>query len=510
MTDHEVQKPAGAVPLPVANFPKQAIVVVHGMGEQMPMDTIKGFVRAAWETTTGLATTELPEPTAVWSKPDVRTGSLELRRITTRQTIKTDSFAKGVRSDFYELYWADLSGGSTWNHVRDWIGGLLLRNPFTRVPSSVMQAWLVLWLITLAVIVVLIAAMLPETAAIGPYQLWDCPPLKWLRGFRGWLLTILTGALGLVATSFITPYFGRVVRYTRAKPDNIAARKQIRERGLALLSELHQKEYERIIVVGHSLGSILAYDLISYFWAEHQAARVVTTGSDEFRALLDIEAALQQIETALREIETKGADPKTVLAPAVAAFHTAQTKFAHLLRTRNDAERRWLITDFVTLGSPLTHAEFLMASSSRDLRKRQSEREYPRSPPIREQLDPGYEPIARAAGFDLCNPAELLAFPFGGNQWQLHHATPYAAVRWTNIYDPAVLVALGDLISGPLAPVFGPGIIDVNLKEVRGQQSLRFTHTRYWSLPDGNPAEVPKHIEELRKALDLGGQFRRL
>src|SRR5712672_2631417 len=78
MTDHEVQQPAGTVPLPIANFPKQAIVVIHGMGEQMPMDTIKGFVRAVWETTTGLATTELPDPTAVWSKPDVRTGSLEL------------------------------------------------------------------------------------------------------------------------------------------------------------------------------------------------------------------------------------------------------------------------------------------------------------------------------------------------------------------------------------------------------------------------------------------------
>ena len=235
MNNGQTQPPVAAG-LPVANFPKQAIVVIHGMGEQMPMDTIKGFVRAAWETTTGLATTELPDPTAVWSKPDVRTGSLELRRITTRQTIKTDSFAKGVRSDFYELYWADLSGGSTWNHVRDWIGGLLLRNPFTRVPRSVMLAWIVLWLITLAVIVVSIAAVLPETAAIGPYHLWDYPPLKWLRGSRGWQLTILTGALGLVATSFIVPYFGRVVRYTRAKPDNIAARKQIRERGLALLS----------------------------------------------------------------------------------------------------------------------------------------------------------------------------------------------------------------------------------------------------------------------------------
>ena len=140
--------------------------------------------------------------------------------------------------------------------------------------------------------------------------------------------------MGLVATSFITPYFGRVVRYTRAKPDNIAARKQIRERGLALLSELHKKEYERIIVVGHSLGSILAYDLISYFWAEHRPRVSSPPARTNSRRCSDIEAALQQIETALREIETKCADPKTVLAPAVAAFHTAQTKFAHLLRTR--------------------------------------------------------------------------------------------------------------------------------------------------------------------------------
>src|SRR4029077_15690714 len=126
---------------PVSGFPKQAIVVIHGMGEQTPMDTIKSFVRAVWETDAEITANGLPNPAAVWSKPDVRTGSLELRRITTRESIKTDSFARGVRSDFYELYWADLSGGSTWNHVRDWIGGLLLRNPFTRVPSSVMLAW---------------------------------------------------------------------------------------------------------------------------------------------------------------------------------------------------------------------------------------------------------------------------------------------------------------------------------------------------------------------------------
>ena len=93
---HGQDKP-DAPALPVARFPKQAVVVIHGMGEQMPMDTIKRFVRAAWQTTTGLATKDLPNPTEVWSKPDVRTGSLELRRITTRQTVPTTTFDKGVR-----------------------------------------------------------------------------------------------------------------------------------------------------------------------------------------------------------------------------------------------------------------------------------------------------------------------------------------------------------------------------------------------------------------------------
>jgi hypothetical protein len=228
----------------------------------MPMDTIKAFVRAAWQTTTDLATTDLPNPTEVWSKPDVRTGSLELRRITTRQSVPAPpAFPGGVRSDFYELYWADLSGGSTWSQVKDWILGLLFRNPFTRVPPDVRPAWLVLWLIAIVVAVVLVAAAIPKDAHLGSLDLWTVPPFSWLRG-AGWLITALGALFASIAASFIVPYFGRVVRYTVAKPDNVAARENIRKRGLALLDELH-KGYDRIIIVGHSLGSILAYDLIS-------------------------------------------------------------------------------------------------------------------------------------------------------------------------------------------------------------------------------------------------------
>ena len=54
MANGQTPQAAAAVDHPVAHFPKQAIVVIHGMGEQMPMDTIKGFVHAAWETVTDL------------------------------------------------------------------------------------------------------------------------------------------------------------------------------------------------------------------------------------------------------------------------------------------------------------------------------------------------------------------------------------------------------------------------------------------------------------------------
>src|SRR5262252_3727938 len=114
----------------------QAVVVIHGMGEQRPMDTIKAFVKAAWETDAVITANKLPHPAQVWSKPDVRTGSLELRRITTRESIPSASFPHGVRTDFYELYWADLTAGSTWEQFTGWVCGLLFRPLCTRPPTT--------------------------------------------------------------------------------------------------------------------------------------------------------------------------------------------------------------------------------------------------------------------------------------------------------------------------------------------------------------------------------------
>ena len=134
------------------------------------------------------------------------------------------------------------------------------------------------------------------------------------------------------------------------------------------------------------------------------------------------------------------------------------------------------------------------------------EREDPTSPPIREQLVGDAIGKAKNAKFKLDeNKPQLLCFPFGEKkQWQLHHAAPFAAVRWTNIYDPAFAVFCGDVISGPVAPTFGPGVIDVSLKNLQGRQSLRFTHTRYWA--QYSKSKASPQVLALRNAIDLGAQ----
>jgi hypothetical protein len=104
-------------------------------------------------------------------------------------------------------------------------------------------------------------------------------------------------------------------------------------------------------------------------------------------------------------------------------------------------------------------------------------------------------PIATPA-----SQTRLMSFPVpnAANTWMLHHAAPFAAVRWTNVFDPATRVFFGDVIGGPLVGIFGPAIIDIDLKARRGgRQSRSFTHTKYWDVD-----EAPR-IRACREAVNL-------
>jgi hypothetical protein len=485
--------PGSAGPAPTPHADVQAVVVIHGMGEQRPMDTIKAFVQAVWETDPVISQNGLPHPNQVWSKPDLRTGSLELRRITTRESTPSAQFPRGVRTDFYELYWADLTAGSTLDQFTGWIRGLLFR-PLSRVPPNVRLAWVVLWIASLLVLLIAGLSVLPAEA-------WKTLGISWLADWH-WLLAPVAAAFGLVLHKLATAYFGRVVRYTRADPDNIASRQAVRERGLKLLNALHEGDYyKRIVIVSHSLGTILAHDLLNYFWAQREASRKIETTSPVFDLLCALESAAADVERS----PTPAALAKYYKEQRCLRLALASRAAQPAVTSANQVppDPRWLISDLVTLGSPLTHAEFLIASSRDDLAKRKLERELPQSPPVREDLDPKVFALAQATkklpvgpSFDV---SRLISFPLPSTPatWELHHAAPFAVVRWTNIYDRAALVYRGDIIGGPLADVFGPAIVDVDLQKLRGN-SRSFTHTKYWAI-DGEL----KHIEALRKAVNL-------
>jgi hypothetical protein len=93
-----------------------------------------------------------------------------------------------------------------------------------------MLAWIALWIVAILVIILAIATALPAGASIGGFRPWEHIPLRWLSTMPGWALVMLMLLLGAVVHRFVVPYFGRVVRYTQATPDNIAARKNVRER----------------------------------------------------------------------------------------------------------------------------------------------------------------------------------------------------------------------------------------------------------------------------------------
>jgi hypothetical protein len=478
--------PPSAPPPPVAlsSFAKQAVIIVHGMGEQRPMDTLKGFVRTVWEDASGVAATAYPRPKAIWSKPDNRTGSLELRRITTRESIGTSQWPGGVRTDFYELYWADLTAGSTWGQFVAWVRYLLWRR-WSNVPSDVKSAWLALWVISALVLLLSVIAVLPGSAwhYFGRAASWR------------WLFVLLAAALLPAIHNNATRTFGRVVRYTRAEPDNIAARAAVRQRGLELLRALHDgDEYSRVVVVAHSLGTILAHDLIGYFWAERTAARTVAAPGQEFSALCAVEEAAAALDAARGTEEVKQSRSR---------YRDAQARLRRLLAGRPTGDkRRWLISDLITLGSPLTHSEFLIASSMADLESRKAAREIPIAPPYREPLDQDVFEAAKAHGLPVAATAGdsgLMCFPDPADtrRWILHHAAPFAAVRWTNVHDPARFVYQGDLIGGPLADILGPAIEDIDLRTIRGQASV-FSHTLYWQA-----GQDPRQLDEVRRAVNI-------
>lgn len=545
---------------------RQAVIFVHGQGEQRPMEAVRELARTTWLTDASLHDED--HPAHLWNTPDYTPGPkrddsnndahkssapYELNRIT------SSSSKNSTRTDYYELYWAHLMTNTRVSHLWNWVVELSksrVPTPYELVPVRRLFLWL-------ADALVLVIAAYAAFSAISTFAAVDQTPIV-SAIFSAIGFALVAGALGILvccrwgsvavpfailatpliaifnsnsaalgsvtwdvamtfmnvivilsAAAFATavavlwpvllPVMGDSARYLRATPTNIANRQSIREEGVKLLSRLHAGDrYDRIIVVAHSLGSVIAYDVLATYWGMvvdeiHGATNKSATVKD-VKTSQSIIDSLKGVEAAARALETNGVD----------AFQNAQGAFSDALVEAG----LWRVTDFITVGSPLAYAPYLLSRSPSEFVRRVVERELSTCPPQLED-EPGYD-------------APKFSYRRQGAEVGPNHGAVFAAVRWTNLHfshnrnDPRS----GDIIGGPVdaAPVraadgravrFGPGVKNVGPLDAsrvlrRGKNGelhrQSFAHNSYWvSLEDDATlrADPPAHIVELRKAMGL-------
>src|SRR5689334_22878119 len=94
---------------PISPGPAQAVVIIHGIGEQRPMATLRSFVGALLDRLDQRGH-RLDRPGEnYYSKPDTISDSYELRRIKLHRAAPDDQHPGGLNlewpeTDFYEYY----------------------------------------------------------------------------------------------------------------------------------------------------------------------------------------------------------------------------------------------------------------------------------------------------------------------------------------------------------------------------------------------------------------------
>lgn len=402
---------------------KQAIVVIHGIGEQRPMATLRSFVN-------GILPYRRDKLPKYHSKPDRFNSLLELRLLRSLRR------GKKPTTDYFELYWAHHMRDSRLSHVYQWMAKLLLRCPWN-APQGLKSIYFLVWVTVLFTAAMLfwgwISSGLPNDQYFALFTQWQ-GQLSVAGGFF-WLLQV-------ILSYFLLRYVADAARYLTPSPDNIEQRNKIRQEGLALLESLHSSgNYTRIIIVGHSLGSVIGYDLIRLLWDKYREPSNIDS---------QVMPELESFDRERREIFNSNMS----LGAKIEKYQQKQHRLWRELR-RPGYKIPWLITDFITLGSPLAHAELLLSDKGQEFKDRRKEYEFPACPP--------------ESSLDLVSYFKNYKIKENGldkivGMRIAHHGAPFSCTRWSNLYFPHRWLFWGDIIGGPLSNVLGKGIKDIPVR----------------------------------------------
>lgn len=436
------------------NIEKQAIVIIHGMGEQRPILTLRGFVEPIARYIRDVLKQARQNEDIFWEKPDAISGNYETRKMVMRKGQQLPS------THFYEFYWAHHMRDTKFSHLSEWLKRVVFRKP-ANVSTRLKPVFYLVWSLILIILISLIIAIFrfgftttfAKTAAVT-------------TSFIGVLV------LGYLSRILFN-YLGDAARYLDPAPGNIAERQKIRAEGMALLKGLHEsKQYDRIVIVSHSLGTAIAYDLIKLLWAEYYYLHDAPT----FKSInaADLKKFTDQLNLGVDDAKKFGKQGTDDTAVHDSFRQGQRFNFEYLKAIGNP----WRISDLVTIGSPLAHAGHLFAQEKDLFEKLKGQREYPTCPPVIQQPDPDW--FREKKDIVHANNTTLRYF---------NHSSPFAATRWTNIYYNS------DYVGGPVAPLFGPGIKDIPVKRPKGLFAVPGGHTTYWDFD--NKRNILNHIWEI-------------
>ncbi|WP_255604839.1 hypothetical protein [Mycolicibacterium xanthum] len=378
-------------------------------------------------------------------------------------------------ADLFEYDWSYLMTSTRYAGFVPALARVFLRLP-RHVPDQLFGIWRLAWTVLLVPLALLVGLLM-----FGGYFLHS--------GVAGWIVGLVTSvvvlSIGLavlrtaprvLTRSFLTTGFVNVARYFDPAPDSHAVRHAIRGGLVDLLYSLHQGRYARIVVMGHGIGGCIAYDALTTLWAE---THELHAGSDETAS-----TGLPSLGRLEEAADGLAAGPAT--DGAVEEFQAMQLALWQDLRTVGNP---WLVTDFVTLGTPMVFADLLLArppmlsglsradGRRRELFDRLTRRGVVvRCPPRSEALPvdvAGYGPASYRSGT-------------GGTPTVLGAQSPFAVTRWTNLWFPVRRGSIrGDWFGGGLGALFGPGIRDI---AVSGNMPARLrpgaAQTQYFKHPD--------------------------
>ena len=357
-------------------------------------------------------------------------------------------------------------------HITPWFKTLLFKWPW-QVPNRLFLVWLTAWVLTIGIIGGSIIFF-----ADGEYNPFGV-------GLQGKVYTFLSTAFLAWLQKTLIGSIGDAARYLTPDPNNISERQNIRKNGIELLKKLHEPDedgkpkYDRIIIVGHSLGSVIAYDMITHLWPQFNTIY----GEDKYVDKNYFEELKTSSDNLSKAI--KNSWPTEEINKLKDAFQEKQIALGNAMR---EAGSPWLVTDFITMGCPLAHGAFLLSRNKEDFDERKHDRELLTCPPVLDDNEKYYY------------------YNLKERRYYLHHAAAFAPTTWTNIYFP------GDFIGGPVAESMGHGVRDIKVKYNGFLNKIichfsPVTHIAYWrDKADLNKMEIYKTrgaIKALFEAIDL-------